>query len=84
MLRPGGVAYLTIHSERLWTRMNTNRSDTTVARATRITSDIRSIRSSSRARMERDRVVFKMGPAMHHVNVFHSDRHPAPGVEPVL
>lgn len=75
VLRPGGIAYLTIHSERLWTGMT---------REHPIWLDILSHEKSPETPIEleqfkhpmpQDRMVLRMGLHMGNVNVFHSDRY---------
>lgn len=75
VLKPGGVAYLTIHSERLWTRMNTQHPIYNALLRHKDNKEYPVDPEQFKSPMPADRVVFKMGPALHHVNVFHSDRY---------
>jgi SAM-dependent methyltransferase len=78
VLKPGGIAYLTVHTERLWTEMPHTRDKHP------IWMDILSHQHSPEhpidpaqfyKPMPQDRVVLAMGPHMGNVNVFHSDRY---------
>ncbi len=74
-LRPGGIAYLTIHSERLWTRMNKNHPIYNALIGMKDHKEYPIDPEQFKKPMPADRVVFRMGPQLHHVNVFHSDRY---------
>lgn len=75
VLRPGGVAYLTIHSERLWTGMTRQHpiwlDILSHERSPETPIDLEQFKHP----MPQDRMVLRMGLHMGNVNVFHSDRY---------
>lgn len=74
-LKPGGIAWLTVHSERLWTRMNNNHPIYAALMRHVGHKEYPIDPEQFKHPMHTDRVVFRMGSDMHHVNVFHSDRY---------
>lgn len=74
-LRPGGMAFLTIHSERLWKRMDTRHPIYNALLSMKDHKEYPIDSARFTRPMPSDRVVFRMGPALHHVNVFHSDKY---------
>ncbi|HYF15644.1 MAG TPA: class I SAM-dependent methyltransferase [Phycisphaerales bacterium] len=73
ILRPGGMAILTVHSERLWTRMNADAPVYNALLRHKNHPEYPIDPEQFTRPMHSERVVFRMGPALHHVNVFHSD-----------
>jgi ubiquinone/menaquinone biosynthesis C-methylase UbiE len=72
VLKPGGMAYITIHSDRLWAAYD---EKTPVFRALKGVSASASYPidlSVFQSPMPSGRVVFRVGPEVHHVNTFHS------------